>query len=126
MPRSYTPGTGRGILFFCPALQTTVCITSEGSQMDVARADTVDRDLDRLLSTRASEDTTPDPTTLEASYVESVRLFNARRRAANREAWEIFHLDQAQRLRRSLEDLITHHETQAARLCESEATEGAA
>ena len=94
--------------------------------MDVMRAGTVDRDLDRLLSTRASEDTTPDPTTLEASYVESVRLFNIRRRDLNREAWARFHLDQAGRLRRNLEDLITHHETQAARLCESEATEGQA
>ena len=94
--------------------------------MDVIHRDTVDRDLDRLLSTRASEDTTPDPTVLEASYVESVRLFNARRRALNREAWARFHLDQAGRLRRNLQDLITHHETQAARLCESEATEGAA
>ncbi len=54
--------------------------------MDVIHRDTVDRDLDRLLSTRASEDTTPDPTVLEASYVESVRLFNARVRAENRAA----------------------------------------
>ena len=92
--------------------------------MDVARADTVDRDLERLLCTRSAEDTTPDPTVLEASYVESVRLFNARRRAANREAWVNFHLDQAGRHRRNLEDLITHHETPAARLC-GEATEGA-
>ena len=88
--------------------------------------DTVDLELDRLVSRRASEDTTPDPTTLEASYVESVRRFNARRRAENRAAWSEFHRDQAERLRRNLEDLITHHETQAARLCESKATEGAA
>ena len=94
--------------------------------MDVIHRDTVDRDLERLLVTRASEDTTPDPTFLEASYVESVRLFNARVRAENRVAWSEYHRDQAQRLRRNLEDLIAHHETQAARLCESEATEGAA
>ena len=84
--------------------------------MDVIHRDTVDRDLDRLLSTRASEDTTPDPTTLEASYVESVKIFHARRRAANREAWVNFHLDQAGRHRRNLEDLITRHEAEAARL----------
>jgi hypothetical protein len=94
--------------------------------VDVIHRDTVDRDLERLLVTRASEDTTPDPTTLEASYVESVRRFNARVRAENRAAWSEYHRDQAGRLRRNLEDLITHHETQAARLCESEATEGAA
>jgi hypothetical protein len=84
--------------------------------VDVIHRDTVDRDLDRLLSTRASEDTTPDPTVLEASYVESVRLFNARRRAANREAWVNFHLDQAGRHRVVLEDLITRHEAEAERL----------
>ncbi len=94
--------------------------------MDVMRADTVDADLDRLISRRASQDTTPDPTVLEPSYLESVRRFNARRTAVNREAWVNYHRDQAQRLRRNLEDLITHHETQAARLCESKATEGAA
>ncbi len=84
--------------------------------MDVARADAVDRDLDRLLSTRASEDTTPDPTVLEASYVESVRLFHARRRDANRLAWLEYHQDQAGRLRRNLEALVGYHEREAERL----------
>jgi hypothetical protein len=84
--------------------------------MDVARADTVDRDLERLLVTRASEDTTPDPTTLEPSYQESVRIFHARRRAANREAWLAYHQDQARRHRCVLEDLITRHEREAERL----------
>ena len=63
---------------------------------------------------------------LEPGYLESVRRFNARQRAENRAAWSEYHRDQAERLRRNLEDLITHHETQAARLCESKATEGAA
>jgi len=84
--------------------------------VDVIHRDTVDRDLDRLLSTRASEDTTPDPTTLEASYVESVRLFHARVRAENRAAWLEYHLDQAGRLRRSLEALVARHEREAERL----------
>ncbi len=88
--------------------------------------ETVDAELDRLVSRRASEDTTPDPTTLEPGYVESVRRFNARQRAENRAAWSEYHRGQAERLRRNLEELITHHETQAARLCESKATEGAA
>ena len=94
--------------------------------MDVMRADTVDADLDRLISRRASTDHRTSADELEPSYTESVRRFNARVRAANREAWVNYHLDQAGRHRRNLEDLITHHETQAARLCESEATEGAA
>ncbi len=82
--------------------------------MDVA--DTVDRDLERLLVTRASEDTTADPTTLEASYVESVRRFNARVRAENRAAWLAFHEDQAERHRTVLESLISRHQAEAERL----------
>ena len=83
-------------------------------------------DLDRLISKRASQDRRPDPDELEPGYVESVRRFNARQRAENRAAWSEYHRGQAERLRRNLQDLITHHETQAARLCESKATEGAA
>ena len=81
--------------------------------MDVIHRDTVDRDLERLLVTRASQDTTPDPTTLEASYVESVRRFNARVRAENRAAWLAFHEDQADRLRRNLGALVAHHKAEA-------------
>ena len=84
--------------------------------MDVIHRDTVDRDLDRLLSTRASEDTTPDPTVLEASYLESVRIFHARRRDLNREAWVNFHQDQARRHRCVLEALVARHEREAERL----------
>jgi len=81
--------------------------------VDVTHRDTVDRDLERLLVTRASQDTTPDPTTLEASYVESVRRFNARVRAENRAAWLAFHEDQADRLRRNLGALVAHHKAEA-------------
>ncbi len=94
--------------------------------MDVARADTVDRDLERLLVTRASQDTTPDPTTLEASYVESVRRFNARVRAENRAAWLAFHEDQADRLRRNLGALVAHHKAEADKYRNHHQHEGAA
>ena len=93
--------------------------------MDVARADTVDLELDRLISRRASQDTRPDLDELEPGYVESVRRFNARVRAENRAAWSEYHRGQAQRHRAVLEALIARHETEAARLCESKATEGA-
>ncbi len=90
------------------------------------RADTVDAELDRLISKRASQDTRPDPDEQEEVWKASVRAHNARRREENRRAWAAFHEGQAASLRQTLEDLITHHETQAARLCESKATEGAA
>ncbi len=87
--------------------------------MDVIHRDTVDRDLERLLVTRASEDTTADPTTLEASYLESVRRFNARQRAENRAAWSEFHRGQAERHKRTLEGLVAHHEAEAEKLMET-------
>jgi hypothetical protein len=94
--------------------------------VDVMRADTVNRDLDRLLSTRASEDTTSDPTTLEPGYVESVRRFNARVRAENRAAWLAFHEDQADRLRRNLGALVAHHKAEADKYRNHHQHEGAA
>ncbi len=78
--------------------------------------DTVDLELDRLISRRASQDRRPDPDELEPSYQESVRRFNTRRRAVNREAWVNFHRDQAARHRRNLAALVAHHEREAERL----------
>jgi hypothetical protein len=59
---------------------------------------------------------------IEEAWMESERRYNEKREQENRAAWYGWHLDQAERHRRTLEDLIKHHETQAARLCE----EGAA
>jgi hypothetical protein len=49
----------------------------------------------------------------------SVHRYHERRRQEVRAQWYGWHLDQAERHRRTLEDLIAHHETQAARLCEA-------
>jgi hypothetical protein len=87
--------------------------------MDVMRADTVDLELDRLISRRASQDTRPDPDELEPGYVESVRRFNARQRAENRAAWSEFHRGQAERHKRTLEGLVAHHEAEAEKLMET-------
>jgi len=88
--------------------------------VDVARADTVDAELGRLISRRVSEDHRPDPDEQEELWKASVRAHNARIRAENRAAWAAYHQSQAACLRRILEDLIAHHETQAERLCEGE------
>jgi hypothetical protein len=45
--------------------------------VDVARADTVDADLDRLISRRASQDRRPDPDEQEEIWKASVRAHNA-------------------------------------------------
>ena len=80
--------------------------------------DTVDLELDRLISKRASQDTRPDPDELEPGYVESVRRFNARRREENRAAWCDYHRQQAARHRGILEALVSYHERRATELGE--------
>jgi len=86
---------------------------SEGSLVDVARADTVDAELDRLISKRASQDQRPGPDELDAGYMESVRRYNARRRKElDLERYE-YHRGQAVRLRAVLESLIREHEQNA-------------
>jgi hypothetical protein len=88
---------------------------SEGNLVD-----TVDAELDRLLSRRASQDRNPDRDEREELWKESVRAYAARRREALRAAWTSYHEGQAERHRRTLEGLIAHHEAQAAKLCEDE------
>ena len=83
--------------------------------MDVARADTVDAELDRLISKRASQDRRPDPDEQEELWKESVRACNTRRREEMRAAWCEHHQGQAARLRTALEALIADHEEQAER-----------
>ena len=95
---------------------------------DIAHGELVEAELDVFVSRqhdrRVVDDEGERPA--EASWMESERRHDVGRREAMRAAWAEYHRDQAQRHRAVLADLITHHETQAARLCESEATEGAA
>ncbi len=81
--------------------------------MDVARADTVDLELDRLISKRASQDRRPDRDENEELWKASVRAHNASKREEMRVAWAEFHAGQAERLRRTLEPLIAFHEARA-------------
>ncbi len=86
--------------------------------MDLASADAVDGELDRLISKRASQDRQPDLDEQEDLWKASVRAYAIRRREELRAAWASYHEGQAERHRRTLQDLIAHHETQAAKLCE--------
>jgi len=83
--------------------------------VNVARADTVDVELDRLISKRASQDRRPDPDEREELWQQSVRAYNARRSEEMRAAWCEYHQGQAKRHRRTLEALIERHEEQAER-----------
>ncbi len=84
--------------------------------MDVMRADTVDLELDRLISRRASEDRREDPDEREELWKASVRAHHAGRRDEMRAAWLDYHKGQAARLRAAFEPLIARHEREAERL----------
>jgi hypothetical protein len=85
--------------------------TGERSVMDIS----VDAELDRLISKRASQDRRPDPDEREELWQESVRAYTARRREEMRAARVEYHRGQAVRLRTTLEALIARHEEQAER-----------
>ncbi len=78
----------------------------------------VDQDLDRLISRRASEDRSPDPDEQEELWKASARRHHEGIRRRNRALWYGWHLDQAERHRRTLEGLIARHEAEAERLLE--------
>jgi hypothetical protein len=92
--------------------------TSERSLVDVARADTIYAELDRLISKRASRDRRPDPDEQEELWKASVRAYTARRREEMRAAWREYHQGQAERHRAVLEALIANHEEKARELRE--------
>jgi len=77
--------------------------------------DTVDLELDRLISKRASQGRWPDQDEQEEIWKASVRRYNGRRREELRAAWCEHHQGQAARLRATLEALIARHEEQAER-----------
>jgi hypothetical protein len=85
--------------------------------VDVARGELVEKELDAMIERRARKGEV-DPDEREELWRESVRRYNARRREEMRAAWGEYHRDQAQRHRRTLRDLIRHHEQRAEELCE--------
>jgi hypothetical protein len=86
----------------------------------VEHAETVEKELNAFIERRSRKD--PGADEREELWKASVRAYEEKRRRENRAAWYGWHIDQAERHRQTLEGLITHHETQAERLCE----EGAA
>jgi hypothetical protein len=83
--------------------------------MDVARGEIVEAELDRFIRTRHDRRVADEGerSALEA-WAESERRYDGRRRQENRAAWYGWHLDQAERHRRTLEALIASHEERAA------------
>ena len=88
--------------------------------MDAAEhAEMVEKQLDAMIQRRTRKGDV-DPDEREELWKASVRAYEEKRRQMARAEWHLHHTAQAERLRRTLEDLISHHEGEAAKL---EATE---
>jgi ABC-type phosphonate transport system ATPase subunit len=92
---------------------------NEGSLMDVEHAEMVEKQLDAMIQRRARKGDV-DPDEREELWKASVRAYEEKRRQMARAEWHLHHTAQAERLRRTLEGLIAHHESAAARLMEDE------
>ncbi len=81
-------------------------------------------DLDRLIEHRARQarqNGNPERPA-EAMYAESVRRYHAALEAERRAEWTEFHRLQAERHRRTLEDLVRYHDAARKLLDDSEPT----
>jgi hypothetical protein len=88
--------------------------------VDIARGEMVEKELDALITRRrdhrvSSEDHRPS----EEMWQESVKRYEEERRQVGRLEWHAFHCGQAERHRATLQALIEHHESEAARLMEA-------
>jgi hypothetical protein len=87
--------------------------------MHSARGELVEKELDQMIERRSRQ---KDPDEESESWRESVRAYEERRRQMARLEWHLHHTAQAERLRRTLGELINFHEAAAAQLREAEAS----
>jgi hypothetical protein len=87
--------------------------------MDVVRGEMVEKELTAFIGKRDKQRRKVEgERRIEEAWMESERRYNDKRQQENKAAWYGWHLDQAERHRRTLEELVRQHEAQAARLCE--------
>jgi hypothetical protein len=89
---------------------------------DVEAAERVASELDRLVEKRGRD--ARHAARLQEIESESVRLYNARQRESLREAWRVYHLDQAERLERTAAELARGHRARAEALLGERPGEG--
>jgi hypothetical protein len=82
----------------------------------VAPGEAVEADLNRLIEKRSRQ---KDPDEESRLWQESVKRYEEERRQMARLEWHAFHCGQAERHRATLQALIEHHESEAARLMEA-------
>ena len=84
---------------------------------DTRRGETVESDLNNLIAKRHNQRVASEGERRELEvWQETERHHLEQRRQVARIEWHLHHTAQAERLRRTLEELIEHHEGQAARL----------
>jgi hypothetical protein len=76
----------------------------------------VEAELDRLIERRSRQ---KDPDEESWLWQESVKRYEEERLKVARLEWHAFHCGQAERHRATLQALIEHHESEAARLMEA-------
>jgi hypothetical protein len=76
-------------------------------ELDISRGEQVEAELDAMIRRRH------DCRVADEGERPALEMW----REANRQAWTSYHEGQAERHRRTLQDLIAHHEAQAAKLC---------
>jgi hypothetical protein len=84
---------------------------------DISRGEMVDADLDNLISRRDQKRRLEEGERAEEqAWVESTRIHNEKRRQQICAEWSKHHQDQAERLRRTLGELIADHDRRAEEL----------
>ena len=81
--------------------------------MDITHEEMAERQLDILIERRSRQ---KDPDEESEMWRQSVRAYEEKRLQVARLEWHAFHCGQAERHRRTLEQLINYHEMQAERL----------
>jgi hypothetical protein len=81
--------------------------------VDIAQGEMVEKELDNLITRRSGR---KDPEEESEAWQESERRHEEQRRLQARYEWHLYHTAQAERVRRTLEVLVSHHEQQAAKL----------
>jgi ABC-type phosphonate transport system ATPase subunit len=81
--------------------------------VDIARGEMVEKELGAMIERRSRQ---KDPQEDSDLWQESAKAYEEKRRQMARLEWHLHHTAQAERLRRTLEALASHHEEQAAKL----------
>jgi hypothetical protein len=85
--------------------------------VDIAQGEMVEKELDNLTTRRSGR---KDPEEESEVWQESERRHEEQRRLQACYEWHLYHTAQAERVRRTLEELVSHHEQRAAKLVDIE------